>query len=277
MKRRSDRPGPTTGACSAAVACVVFLLLAVGLSGCAGITGSGKLVTTQVYKAGFAQIRAADDWKVTVVRGDTYSVKVTTDDNLVDRLDVVVDGNALVLRLKPGTSILSIHGVTLRATVVMPRLTRLDLVDSSDASVTGFSSGSPLTVSLGDFSSVALNALRADTLDARAGDSSSISGSIRVDEGSLRLGDSSDATLSGSARMLTLQVSDECSLDLSRLRAEHVTATLGDGSNGTIAVDGTLDVHLGDDSGLKYAGSPKLGSIHIGDDSSLVQIGAQGQ
>ena len=274
MKRRSDRPRPKTGACRTAVACVVFLLLAVGLSGCADVKGSGKLVTTQVGKAGFTAARAADSWEVTLVRGDSYSVRVTTDDNLVDRLAVIVDGNALVLRLKPGTRT---HNATLRATIVMPTLAGLDLADFSHASVTGFSSGSLLTLSLGDFSSVALNALRTTTLNARAGDSSSVTGSIWVDKGSLRLGDSSGATLSGSARVLTLQVSDDCFLDLSHLRAANITATLGDGSNGTVAVDGTLDAHLGDGSGLKYVGSPKLGGIHVGDGSSLLQTGAQGQ
>jgi hypothetical protein len=263
-----------TGACSTAAACVVLFLLAAGLSGCAGITGSGKLTTTQVDKAGFTEVRAADSWALTLVRGDTYSVKVTSDDNLVDRLAVAVDGNALVLRLKPG---IRGYKATLRATIVMPTLAGLDLADFSHATVTGFSSGSPLTVSLGDFSSVTLNALRSGALGAHAGDSSTISGSILVDEGSLRLGDSSDATLSGSARALTLQVSDGSSLDLSHLRATNVTVTLGDGSHGTVAVDGTLDVRLGDDSSLKYVGSPKLGSSHIGDGSSLLQTGAQGQ
>jgi hypothetical protein len=255
------------------VFCAAFLGLAVMLSGCT--IGSGKLVTTQVDKAGFTQVRAADSWDVTLVRGDRYSVKVTTDDNVVDRLDVIVDGDALVLRLKPGSS--TCH-VTLKATVVMPRLEGLDLADSSDASVTGFSSGDPFAVSLHDSSSVVLNALGARTLDARAADASSITGSIEVDEGSLRLSDSSDAKLNGSARVLTLQASDGSTADLRGLRAGNVTATLADGSGGTVAVDGTLDVHLSDGSDLKYVGSPKLGSgISIDDGSSLVRAGAQGQ
>jgi hypothetical protein len=236
------------------------------------------VATTQVDKAGFTQVRAADSWDVTLVRGDSYSVKVTTDDNLVDRLDVIVDGDALVLRLKPGTWGTWTNNVTLKATVVMPRIDGLDLADASDASVTGFSSSSPVTVSLHDSSSVVLNALGAGTLDARAADASSISGSIRVDEGRLRLSDSSDAKLSGSARVLNLQVSDGSTADLRGLRAGNATVTLADGSNATVAVDGTLDAHVSDGSDLQYVGTPKLGSgISISDDSSLARAGAQGQ
>jgi hypothetical protein len=274
MKPRSDRSGPTTGAGGAAVICVVFLLLAIMLSGCAVTTGSGTLVTTQVDKVGFTKVRAADSWDVTVVRGDSFSVKVTTDDNVVDRLDVIVAGDALVMRLKPRTLL---GNVTLKATVVMPRLDGLDLADATDASVTGFSSGDPLTVSLHDSSSVVFDALGAGTLDARAADSSSISGSIHVGEGSLRLSDSSDAALSGSAHVLTLQASDGSAANLRGLRAGNVTATLADGSSGTVALDGILDAHLSDGSDLKYVGSPKLGDVSTSDGSSLGRAGVQGQ
>jgi hypothetical protein len=278
MKRGSDWPTrKTPGACGRAAVGVVFLLLVVVLSGCAA-AGSGTPVTTQVDKAGFTKVRAADSWDVTLVRGDRYSVKVTTDSNFVDRLDVIVDGDTLVLRLKPGTWGTWTNNVTLKATVVMPRLDGLDLADASDASATGFSTSGPLTVSLHDSSSAVLNALGAGTLDARAADASSISGSIRVDEGRLRLSDSSDAKLSGSARVLNLQASDGSSADLRGLRAGNATAALTDGSDATVAVDGTLDAHLSDGSDLKYVGSPRLGSsISISDDSSLARAGGQAQ
>lgn len=275
MKRRSDGSRPATGAYGLAVVSAAAFLLALVVSGCAAVTGSGTLVTTRVDKTGFTQVRASDSWKVKLVRGDSYSVKVTTDDNIVDRLDVTVDDNVLVLRLKP---CVYLRNPTLRATVVMPRLDGLDLADASDASVTGFSSRSPFTVSLHDSSTAVLNALGAGTLDARAADASSISGSIRVDEGSLRLSDSSDAKLSGSARVLVLQASDGSAADLRDLRTGNATATLADGSNATVAADGTLDAHLSDGSDLRYIGSPRLGSgISIDDGSSLARAGAQGQ
>jgi hypothetical protein len=54
--------------------------------------------------------------------------------------------------------------------------------------------------------------------------------------------------------------------------------TLADGSNATVAVDGTRDAHVSDGSDLQYVGTPKLGSgISISDDSSLARAGAQGQ
>ena len=270
MKRRSGKSRARAGACATVAACLVFLLLTVALSGCTSVTGSGNLVTTQLHESGFTEVQAADAWTVSLVRGDIYSVKVTTDDNLVDRLDVTVEGSALVLRLKSGTSTTN---ATLKATVVMPTLSGLDLADASDASVSGFSSGDPLTVSLHDSSSATLNSLHAGTLTASAADASSISGSIQVDEASLHLSDASDAELSGVASQLTVQASDSSSADLGQLRAENVNATLSDASSGTVAVSGMLEAHLSDGSDLKYIGSPQLGAISINDDSSLVRVG----
>lgn len=274
MKRSVEMPRMGAGAWTTALACLTLLLLAVGLSGCAGVTGSGKLVTTQVRVADFTKVKAADSWTVRIARGDTRSVKVTTDDNLVDRLDVVVDGGTLVLRLKPGVSI---GGATLRATIVMPTLAGLDLADASNASVTGFTHDGPLALSLRDSGSAALTGLRVTTLVAQAADSSSISGSVQADQASLSLSDASDAKLSGAARLLTLRASDGSSADLSRLQAADVGATLADGSNATVAATGTLDAHVSDGSDLNYVGSPKLGSIVTSDGSSLTQTGAQAQ
>ena len=168
--RRTKRFGVRGGAvCGAAGVCLVFLLSALALSGCRVVTGSGKQVTTKVDAAGFTKVKANDSWDVTLVRGDSYSVRVTCDDDLADMLDVTSDGDTLVLRLKPRTSWFTITSrVTFKATVVMPRLDGLDLADSSKAAVTGFSSGGSFAVRLHDASSVVFHDLGAGVLDARA-------------------------------------------------------------------------------------------------------------
>ncbi len=278
MGRRGEMPrSKRLGVCSAAGVCVVFLLSALALSGCRVVTGSGDLVTTTVDAAGFTKVKADDSWDVKLVRGDNYSVTVKCNDDVEDLLDVAADGDTLRLRLKPGTWLSLTTRVTLKATVVMPRLDGLELSDSSAAAVSGFSSGSDLTVSLHDASSVVLHDVSAGTLDARAADACSISGAVQVDEASLRLSDASDVTLSGSARVLTLDASDGCTARLRGLQTVNATVTLADACGATVAVSGTLDARVNDASDLRYLGSPKLSNdSSVNDGSSLGRAG-QGQ
>jgi hypothetical protein len=270
VKRARERLGPPIGAGVAAAVLIVCFLAVFGTSGCGGVVGSGKLVTTEIHQAGFTEVKAADSWTVTIVQGTSYSVKVTSDDNMVDHLDVKIDGSALVLGVERS---MFIHNVTLRATIVMPTLSGLDLSDASEGSVTGFSSEGSLAVSVHDASSVELTTLSVAKLSLQAADGSSVSGSIQTDESSLRLRDGSDADLSGSTRLLTLEVSDGSTADLSQLRATDVSATISDGSRGTVSVDGTLNARVTDGSELEYVGSPRLGSVHASDDSSLTRAG----
>jgi hypothetical protein len=272
VERRDGRLRGTWGDWGVTAACLALVMASIGLAGCAVTSGSGKLVTTQVDESGFTGVKAADSWELTILHGDTYSVSVITDDNLADRLDVVVEGHTLVLRLKPEGMT---RNVTLRATVVMPRLARLDLADDARSSVTGFESGGPLSLGLRDSSSARLDGLQATLLDARAADASSVSGAVRVDTCSLQLSDASEATLRGAARRLTLHVSDGSSADLRRLRAAHVTATLTDGSEATVLAGETLSAHLSDASDLVYSGSPRLGSVRADEGSSLTRAQEQ--
>jgi hypothetical protein len=273
--RRSQRPGAGALALPGALAiCATMLLLTLVLSGCRVVTGSGELVARTVDATGFTEVRADDSWDVRIKYGESESVQVTCDKDVEDLVDVAVSGDTLVLRLKPKAWLTLSSNVTLRATVVMPRLDGLELSDSSRAAVTGFSAGGRLAVRLRDASSVELRDMSGKVLDARASDACSISGSIQAEEASLRLSDASAATLSGSARTLTLRASDGSSARLRRLRAMDAAAAITDGSEATVAVSGTLEAHVTDGSSLRYVGSPSLGkSMSVSDDSSLEQAG----
>jgi hypothetical protein len=275
MRLRNDgaRPRFPRGAATALL-CIAGLALVIVASGCEVVSGSGTMVTTPVHATGFTRVKASDGWDVHVVQGDSYDVAVTTDDNVVDYLDVATEGKTLVLRLKP---MITFTRVTVRATVVMPVLEGLSLSDDSSGSVAGFSSDGPLALAIQDSSSAKLDALKVGTLDVRAADDSSVSGSMQADRTSLKISDASDADLSGATRALALRVSDGSSAKLGHLRAGDADVRLSDGSDGVVMAEGTLDARLSDGSHLKYVGSPKLGSVSTSDGSSLTRIEGQAE
>jgi hypothetical protein len=123
---------------------IPILLLAVALMvgcGVVSVTGSGNVVTQEEAITGFDKLDVSQGFQVVVRQGDTFSVVIRVDDNLVERLNVVKEGGTLKIGLD---QIRSYENVTLQAEVTMPELVGLDLSGGSRVSASG--SGEDITI-----------------------------------------------------------------------------------------------------------------------------------
>ncbi len=73
-------------------------------------------------------------FRVEITESSTFSVRVTVDDNIVDRLRVTKTGGTLSIALDPGIYTF----MSLRAVVTMPDIEGLDLSGGSRGSISGF-------------------------------------------------------------------------------------------------------------------------------------------
>jgi hypothetical protein len=119
----------------AAVAILIVALFAVGLLPGAqspfGTIGSGNATTQQIDVTDFTAISASHGFNVVITQGSSYSVKVTTDDNLQQYVDVHKSGSTLYVGLKSG---FGISTTQLKVEVTMPNLTNLQLSGGAQAS-----------------------------------------------------------------------------------------------------------------------------------------------
>ena len=201
------------------------------------VGGSGVVVTQQYDYSGFTRVvvDSGFDVQIDYADDDTYMVAVTVDDNLVEEhLKVELDGDTLHIGLAP---LWNYHDVTVKARVVLPRLTGLEASGSSTVEVVG--------VRFGDV-----------TVD--------VSGASRV-EGSAELGEvagevsgGSTLDLAGAASGLRLDASGGSRLALLELRAETADLDLSGGSNGQVTVTGSLTGEVSGGSRLEYAGDPQV-------------------
>ena len=104
------------------------------LPGVGGLRGSGNLVTETVSITGFTSVSAAMGFNVEITESSTFSVRVTLDDNLVDKLRVTKVGNTLSLSLDPGSYL----SRTLRAVITMPAIEGIDFSGGSRGSISEF-------------------------------------------------------------------------------------------------------------------------------------------
>jgi hypothetical protein len=229
---------------------VLFLMLAL-LVGCTPpggtITASGNVVTQEEAISGFDKVEVSHAFKVDISQGETFSVVVRLDDNLLQYLEVVKQGSTLKIGLMTDRAS---RNSTREAKVTMPQLTGLDLRGASQVTITGFKSTSALNVDMS-----AASGLRGD---------------IEAGDARLDISDASQVTLRGSAGDLTVDdASGASTVDLADFPVANANVKARDASEVTVNASGTLDVDAHGASHVYYAGSPTLGTINTSGESKV--------
>ena len=112
-------------------------LVSLLLTGCilGVISGSGNLTTESHNLNDFTRIEAHNGFQIELAKSNTYSIDITADDNLNEKIKVSKSGETLVIELD---GILSCNSCTLRAEITIPELHGLELHGGSRADISGF-------------------------------------------------------------------------------------------------------------------------------------------
>jgi len=218
----------------------LVVLSALVLAGCAApVRGSANLATKDYAVSDFSGVKISSAFKVEIRKADTFSVTVTTDDNILDKVEVKTSNSTLSVGLKSGHGL--IDSTTLQAVVTMPALRELSASGASHAVLVGFASPQNLVLDLSG--------------------ASSVSGEIAVLEMQMDVSGASTVALSGSATALNAQVSGVSHLRLEDLKLVDASINIAGASDATITTTGRLDADLSGASKLYYSGAPTLGDI----------------
>ena len=224
-----------------------LLLAALFLAGCgASLTGSGNLKTEEHTFSGFTNVDVSSAFEFSIIKGDSYGVSVTVDDNVLEKLRVTKDGDTLKIDFKAGVFV---GRVTLEAVVTMPQLRGLAVSGASHGTVSGFSSTENLSLDLSG--------------------ASTVTGDITVGDAGFELSGASTVELKGSATNLIATVGGSSRLKLADFVVTNADVTLGGSSNGTVNLSGRLDADLGGSAELSYLGEPTMGNINTGGSSKI--------
>lgn len=230
---------------------ILSLITILLLAGCAQltITGSGNIVTQGETITGFDRVSAKHSFEVSISQGEDYKVVISVDDNIVEHLDVRKDGSTLKIGLELNR-FYSIINATMRAEVVMPELSAVELLGASSAAITGFASSNDFEANL---------------------ESGTLRGDIEAGDTNFDLSGSSDVSISGSGGDLKIDSSGSSVVDLSDFHAENADLNLSGSSTVTVNVSGTLDVSSSGSSNVYYLGNPTIGQISVSGSSSVEQ------
>jgi hypothetical protein len=206
----------------------MVLTLAVALSGCMGmnsVQGSGKVITETRNVSGFTGVEISGDAKLVIEPGDTESVQILADDNLMEYLDATVTGSKLVLGPKNLASIAPTERVTYR--VVVKTLSSLDASGSVTVEAKGVQTDS-LSVSISGSGEIEISGEAASQKIVISGSANYEAENLNSKEASITISGSAKAVLAVAVK-LDVQVSG--SADVEYIGSPQVTKSIsGSGS-----------------------------------------------
>jgi hypothetical protein len=200
------------------------------------IVGSGKLVTRDFQLSDFTGVEIGNAFQVDITRADTFSVSITTDDNLFDYLRVEKRGAHLVVQFADGYSIRPTSG--LRAKITMPAIEQARFSGATNATLAGFKSNK--------------------YFDAQVSGASKLTGDLDAGDARLEASGASAITLRGVAQNARFIASGASTLNLGDFIVEVADVELSGASNGTLGAKSKLGYNLSGASHLTYTGNPSI-------------------
>jgi len=226
-----------------------------------GLVGSGNLETEAYAFANFTEVEISDTFEFEIEQSSSYSINVTTDDNVMDYVQVSQEGQTLKIGLRTGLRIGSVtlsigfgifprlESVTLKASVTMPQLRELTVSGASRGTVSEFSS--------------------TEDLNVKVSGASRVTGDITAGNVEFGISGASTIQLEGSADDMVASVSGASHLNLDAFTLNNADVNFSGASSGTVNLNGRLDANLSGASTLWYIGEPTMGDINTSGASTI--------
>ncbi|MEL7562874.1 head GIN domain-containing protein [Dehalogenimonas sp. 4OHTPN] len=247
---------------------LVTASLAVTAAGCfpfGSIIGRGPVETRTFDLSGFSRVEVSSTFDAEISRGSAFSVTVTTNENIFDYLDLEVNGDTLLVRLKSGSYTVA----NLDAGITMPDLKALEVSGASEASVSGFNFNHDLDLKVSGASSITVENVKSGNVNIEASGASRVKGSLECGDARLNVSGASNADLSGLGRNLDVTASGASHITLRDFSGAEVKVNFSGASSGTVNASGRLDVQLSGASSLRYFGNPAIGDVNVTGGSSF--------
>jgi len=217
---------------------LTFVLLLVACNGGGGNDndGSGNVVTEEREVSGFDRVRVTGSGIAEIIQGDTESLVIEAEDNVMPLIESTVEDGVLILGQKANTNI----------SLTEPIKYTVNMMDVAGLEITG---------------SGAINSDSIDTSIITLG----MSGSGDVNIAQLD-GDSLDATITGSGTASVngdvadqvLEITGSGEYHGAGLHSATAVITLGGSGNVVVWVDTTLDISVTGSGEVSYYGEPIL-------------------
>jgi hypothetical protein len=245
----------------------VLLISGVLLDGCSAVIKktAGPTTARDYNFTDFNSIDIGYAFKLQVTPADTYSITIDANESDFERIKVTRTGD----KLEIGMDGLFFHfGRAPRVKITMPELRGLSMSGASEGSVTGFRSSDDLDLSLSGASELRID-METGAFDCELSGSCEVTGTLTAASADIALSGASQIELTGSGGNVSIELSGASQADLEDFAVNDAVINFTGASDGSLEINGRLDVSLSGASELQYSGNPILGDLDITGGSSL--------
>ncbi len=218
-----------------------FLIsIAVWFSSCDQMTGNGNIRTEKRNVGDFHGLKSGGSIDIEIKNGDTYSISVEDDDNLLPYIVTEVNDGILEVYYKSNTSINEDHA---KVYVTAPSLDKIVAAGSSD---------------------IIANDILKNTknIDMKVSGSGSIKGEVDAPSVNLSIFGSGDIELTGRTKDFDGKVSGSGDLNCGKLQSENATVIVSGSGNAHVFASVHLSATVSGSGDVYYGGNPTSPEIH---------------
>lgn len=221
--------------------CSIFLIAAVLFASCQTLTGNGNVRDEKRNIPEIYEVNTSGSIDVEIKSGDTYSVTVHNDDNLLPYVITEVDNGALNIHYKDGYFI---NNDLAKVIVTAPALEKLASSGNADITSNG----------------VIKNSKEIELKTSGSGDIN-----VEVDAPAITVtgSGSGDITLSGRTKDFDCKMSGSGDVKCSNLKSENAVIHVSGSSDVHVFASVSLKVNVTGSGDVYYSGNPASPQIHI--------------
>ncbi|WP_346318261.1 head GIN domain-containing protein [Chitinophaga sp. YIM B06452] len=199
------------------------------------ISGNGKLKKeTRPVKGAFSEISSSGKYKLLLKQGNTHSIEIEADENILPYLETEIEDNELKLQSKKGYNVSPSQPITVWITLAS--LKEMNVSGQAEITSEGAIKGSSLEANFSGKVDAKLN-LDYDKLEV------SMSGSGKM-------------KLNGRANAAEVNISGSGELDAPEMQSQKMELAISGSGNASVNVSEKLEVAISGSGNVKYRGNP---------------------
>ncbi|MES2330992.1 MAG: head GIN domain-containing protein [Bacteroidota bacterium] len=216
------------------------------------VEGNGNLKKETRPASGYTSISSSGAWDVMVAYGESNSIQVEGDENLLEYISTKVEGGKLSIKTTKNVNLRSRNKITIY--VSLTRLTGVSLSGSGDIIGDGkFSNDGKTDFSVSGSGNIKMTVNKLNNVDV------GVSGSGRV-------------RLSGSANSLEVRISGSGNADCGELICDDAYAHVSGSGNIKINANRTVDANISGSGNVSYRGAASDVKKHVSGSGRLSRV-----
>jgi hypothetical protein len=200
------------------------------------ITGNGDVKQEDRQATKFKNIGTSGTFKVYIQQGNTHSIRIEAESNLLPYIETKIDGEDLEVRVKKGYNIKPTKDVNVYVTLQEVR----ELAASGSG---GFYSKGKL---------------KTDKLELAVSGSADADLDVTADEMEVGVSGASNVKLKGSAAKAEYSISGKADIQAFDFQANDVEIAISGSGNANVNAQKTLDIAVSGMGNIKYKGNPQI-------------------